>query len=205
MGGTGRNRTGSGKKIDNSSCRSADFPSARGVEDCLVVPRTLAPSYLRVQPENLQPRNRLSSISTGTLVNTSFYMVGMSIEPPRAGIIGHEGGDQPAASAKKPVSEKPCPLNRSMQHHLVDSIDSTSPWCSIRTAGLHQNLNRAFVLFELKPANEISLLDPYEWTLAKCCVDPLRPPGFLETGIWLHSEKRACAAARFYSRRRPNV
>ena len=85
------------------------------------------PSYLRVQPENLQPRNRLSSISTGTLVNTSFSMVGMSIEPPRAGIIGHEGGDQPAASAKKPVSEKPCRLNRSMQHHLVDSIDSTSP------------------------------------------------------------------------------
>jgi hypothetical protein len=41
-GGTGRNRTASGKKIDNSSCRSADFPPARGVDDCLVVPRTLA-------------------------------------------------------------------------------------------------------------------------------------------------------------------
>jgi hypothetical protein len=39
--GTGRNRTASGKKIDNSSCRSADFPPARGVDDRPVVPRTL--------------------------------------------------------------------------------------------------------------------------------------------------------------------
>jgi hypothetical protein len=41
-GGTGRNRTASGKKFDDSSCRSTDFPSARGADDCLVVPRTLA-------------------------------------------------------------------------------------------------------------------------------------------------------------------
>ena len=44
--------------------------------------------------------------------------------------------------------------------------------------GLNQNLNRAFVLFELTHANKISLLDPYERTLGKCCNDPLRPPNF---------------------------
>ena len=43
-------------------------------------------------------------------------------------------------------------------------------------AVLNQNLNRAFVLFELTPANEISLLDSYKKTLSKCCNDPLRPP-----------------------------
>jgi formate hydrogenlyase transcriptional activator len=31
-------------------------------------------------------------------------------------------------------------------------------------------------LFELTPANEISLLDTCKRTLSKCCVDPLRPP-----------------------------
>jgi hypothetical protein len=30
-------------------------------------------------------------------------------------------------------------------------------------------------------ANEISLLDPYERTLGKCCNDPLRPPDFSGT------------------------
>ena len=49
-------------------------------------------------------------------------------------------------------------------------------------AVLNQNLNRAFVLFELTPANEISLLDPYERTLGKCCIDPLRPPLLSECG-----------------------
>jgi hypothetical protein len=38
-------------------------------------------------------------------------------------------------------------------------------------------------LFELTPANEISLLDPYERTLGKCCVDPLRPPDFSGLGF----------------------
>jgi hypothetical protein len=33
------------------------------------------------------------------------------------------------------------------------------------------------------PASEISLLDPYERTLGKCCNDPLRPPRFLGTGL----------------------
>ena len=31
-------------------------------------------------------------------------------------------------------------------------------------------------------ANEISLLDPYERALGKCCIDPLRPPGII--GMW---------------------
>jgi hypothetical protein len=34
----------------------------------------------------------------------------------------------------------------------------------------------------LMAANEISLLDPYERTLGKCCNDPLRPPGLSECG-----------------------
>jgi hypothetical protein len=43
-------------------------------------------------------------------------------------------------------------------------------------AVLNQNLNRAFVLFEFTPANEINFLDFYKKTLSKCCIDPLRPP-----------------------------
>ena len=49
-------------------------------------------------------------------------------------------------------------------------------------AVLNQNLNRAFVLSELTPANEIGFLDSYKKTLSKCCNDPLRPPGFPECG-----------------------
>ena len=33
-------------------------------------------------------------------------------------------------------------------------------------------------MFELTPANEISLLDPYERTLGKFCNEPLRLPAF---------------------------
>jgi hypothetical protein len=50
-------------------------------------------------------------------------------------------------------------------------------------AVLNQNLSRAFDLFELTPANEISFLDSYRKTLSKCCVDPLRPPHFSGTGL----------------------
>src|ERR1700686_1598273 len=63
-----------------------------------------------------------------------------------------------------------------MQHPITNRSDNTSNRQSICATGLHQNLNRAFVLFELTPASEISLLDPYERTLGKCCVDPLRAP-----------------------------
>jgi len=42
----------------------------------------------------------------------------------------------------------------------------------------NQNLNKAFVLFELTPANKISFLDSYKKPLRKCCIDPLRPPDF---------------------------
>jgi hypothetical protein len=49
-------------------------------------------------------------------------------------------------------------------------------------AVLNQNLNRAFVLSELTPANEISFLDFYKKTLSKCCNDPLRPPRFSGLG-----------------------
>jgi hypothetical protein len=49
-------------------------------------------------------------------------------------------------------------------------------------AVLNQNLNRAFDLFELRPANEISSLDSYKKTLSKRCVDPLRPPDLLGLG-----------------------
>jgi hypothetical protein len=38
---------------------------------------------------------------------------------------------------------------------------------------LNQNLNRAFVLFELTQANEIRLVDACQKTLTKCCIDPL--------------------------------
>ena len=47
---------------------------------------------------------------------------------------------------------------------------------------MNQNLNTAFVLFEMRAANEISILDPCERTLGKCCTDPLKPPDFTGTG-----------------------
>ena len=47
----------------------------------------------------------------------------------------------------------------------------------------NQNLNRAFVLFELTPANKISFLDSYKKPLRKCCIDPLRPPRLSGCGI----------------------
>src|ERR1700686_1266425 len=69
-----------------------------------------------------------------------------------------------------------------MQHPITNRSDNTSNRESICATGLHQNLNRAFVLFEVTPANEISLLDLYERTLGKCCTDPLRPPVLSECG-----------------------
>src|ERR1700680_1964908 len=63
-----------------------------------------------------------------------------------------------------------------MQDNITSCSYNISHRESIHATGLHQNLNRAFVLFELTPANEISLLDPYERTLGKCGNDPLRPP-----------------------------
>jgi hypothetical protein len=50
-------------------------------------------------------------------------------------------------------------------------------------AVLNQNLDRAFDLFELTPATEIRFLDSHKKTLSKCCIDPLRPPAFSETGF----------------------
>jgi len=58
----------------------------------------------------------------------------------------------------------------------------------------NQNLNRGFVLFELTPANEISVLDPYERTLGRCCIDPLRPPGLSECG----NPPKAVSAVHFW-------
>src|ERR1700730_13780654 len=76
----------------------------------------------------------------------------------------------------EPSPDKRCQLNRSMQHLITTCSDSTSFEESIRTVVLNQNLNRAFVLFELMPGNEIGLPGSYKKTLSKCCNDPLRPP-----------------------------
>jgi len=46
-------------------------------------------------------------------------------------------------------------------------------------AVLNQNLNRAFDLFELKPANEISFLDSYKKTLSKCLRRPIETTPFI--------------------------
>ena len=43
-------------------------------------------------------------------------------------------------------------------------------------AVLNQDQNRAFALFELTPANEISLPEPNGKTMGKRCIDPLGPP-----------------------------
>ena len=77
-----------------------------------------------------------------------------------------------------PHSEKTCRFNRSMQHHLPSWAKDTSHRESICTALFNQNLSRAFVLFELTQANEISILDSYKKTFSMCCNDLLRPPDF---------------------------
>jgi hypothetical protein len=50
-------------------------------------------------------------------------------------------------------------------------------------AALNQNLDRAFDLFELTPANEISFLHAYKKTLRKCCIDPIETTRLL--GMWI--------------------
>jgi hypothetical protein len=62
-------------------------------------------------------------------------------------------------------------------------------------AVLNQNLNRAFVLSELAPANEISFLDSYKKTLSKCCNDPLRPPRL--SGLGHQNPRWARCAGKF--------
>jgi hypothetical protein len=71
---------------------------------------------------------------------------------------------------QKPHSDKTCQLNRSMQHSLSGRSDNTSHRESICTSVLNQNSNRAFVLFELTPAHEISFLDPYQRTSGRLLV-----------------------------------
>src|SRR6202521_1910851 len=83
----------------------------------------------------------------------------------------------------RPSPDKRCRLNRSMQHLVTTCSDNTSFRESTSTAVLNQNLNRAFVLFELTPGNEIGLPGSYKKTLSKCCNDPLRPPDFSGLGI----------------------
>src|ERR1700674_335546 len=81
----------------------------------------------------------------------------------------------------EPVPDKRCRLNRSMQHLVTTCSDNTSFRESTSTVVLNQNLNRAFVLFELTPGNEIGLPGSYKKTLCKCCNDLLRPPGLSES------------------------
>jgi len=69
-----------------------------------------------------------------------------------------------------------CQLNRSMQHLITTCYDSTSFQDSISSVALNQNLNRAFVLFELTPGIEIGLPGRNKKLLSGCCNDPLRPP-----------------------------
>src|ERR1700674_1592799 len=89
-------------------------------------------------------------------------------------------GFRSGASAPSPV--KSCRVNRSMQHLVTTCSDTTSFRESTSTVVLNQNLNRAFVLFELTPGNEIGLPGSYKKTLSKCCNDPLRPPRLSESG-----------------------
>jgi hypothetical protein len=49
------------------------------------------------------------------------------------------------------VSDNPCQLNRSMQHHLISSSDNTSSRETICKAVLHQNLNRAVFCLNQRP------------------------------------------------------
>jgi hypothetical protein len=70
------------------------------------------------------------------------------------------------------------PVDATPYNHLI--LQHTSDRESIRMAVLNQNLNGAFDLFELTPANGTGFLDFYGKTLSKCCIDPLRPPGFSE-------------------------
>src|SRR5450631_2713602 len=93
--------------------------------------------------------------------------------------------------AKKPLSEKTCRFNWSMQHPITNCNYNTSRRESICKAALNQNLTRAFDLFDLTPADEISVADTYMKVLRKCCVDPLRPPDSSRLG----TRYRVCSSS----------
>src|SRR5467141_1331721 len=50
-----------------------------------------------------------------------------------------------------PLSDNPCQLNRSMQHHLISWSDNTSSRETICKAVLNQNLNRAVFCLNQRP------------------------------------------------------
>jgi hypothetical protein len=95
-----------------------------------------------------------------------------------------------------PSPGKSCRFNRSMQHHLIDRSGNTSLGESVCTAAVNQNLNRAFVLVDLVPANETSLIGLLKKTLTKCCIDPSRPLVLPETGPLLTRFAPALAHAQ---------
>jgi hypothetical protein len=82
-----------------------------------------------------------------------------------------------------PLSVRACQLNRSMQHPIPNCYCNASRRESIRAATLNKNITRAFDLFELTLAGEMSLVDTYEKIQGKCCIDLLRPPVFSESGF----------------------
>ena len=60
------------------------------------------------------------------------------------------------------------PYNQLLRQYFQSRIDLYG--------GTQSESKRGFILIELTPANEISLVDSYTKTLSKCCVDPLKPP-----------------------------
>jgi len=55
----------------------------------------------------------------------------------------------------EPLSDKPCQLNRSMQHYLIRWSDDTSSMETICKAVLNQNLNRAVFRSHQRPRTNL--------------------------------------------------
>ena len=72
--------------------------------------------------------------------------------------------------------ENPCRLNRSMQHRRL--IQQYFPKKIDLYGSAQSEPKPGFVLRELLPASEISLVNSYKKLFSRCCVDPMRPPRF---------------------------
>ena len=92
----------------------------------------------------------------------------------RAFLVVYGNTDSTACEVVPAQPVDATPSNQLIWCHFLSRIDLYGSTQSEPKQG--------FVLFELTPANEISLVDSYTKTLSKCCIDPLRPPVFSETG-----------------------
>ena len=81
-----------------------------------------------------------------------------------------------------PLTDKPCQLNRSMQHpsNLVIRWGFSKGPDLLGCTRL--DLNRAVFFLNQRSRMNLAIEIPADRTSGECCVDPLRPPGII--GMW---------------------